>query len=62
MLNLVELAGVKEGEQMARLEALAHGAMEAVGIDHYEIGQAIALRIRGVLAQKYTTPEGEEYK
>lgn len=37
MLNLVELAGVKEGEQMARLEELAHGAMEAVGIDHYEI-------------------------
>lgn len=37
MLNLVELAGVKEGEQMARLEALAHGAMDAVGINHYEI-------------------------
>jgi len=37
MLNLVELAGVKEGEQMARLEVLAHGAMEAVGINHYEI-------------------------
>lgn len=37
MLNLVELAGVKDGEQMARLEALAHGAMEAVGINHYEI-------------------------
>jgi pyrrolysyl-tRNA synthetase-like protein len=37
MLNLVELAGVKDGEQMARLEALAHGAMEAVGINHYKI-------------------------
>lgn len=37
MLNLVELAGVKEGEQMARLEFLAHGAMEAVGINHYKI-------------------------
>jgi len=37
MLNLVELAGVKEGEQMARLEELAHGAMEAVGVNHYEI-------------------------
>lgn len=37
MLNLVELAGVKEGEQMTRLEALAHGAMEAVGINHYNI-------------------------
>lgn len=37
MLNLVELAGVQEGEQMARLEALAHGAMEAVGINHYQI-------------------------
>jgi pyrrolysyl-tRNA synthetase-like protein len=37
MLNLVELAGVKEGEQMTRLEALAHGAMEAVGINQYNI-------------------------
>jgi len=37
MLNLVELAGVKDGEQMAHLEALAHGAMEAVGINHYKI-------------------------
>ncbi len=37
MLNLVELDGVKEGEQMIRLEELAHGAMEAVGIDQYEI-------------------------
>lgn len=37
MLNLVELAGVKEGDQMTRLEVLAHGAMEAVGINHYEI-------------------------
>ena len=37
MLNLVELASVKEGEQMARLEELAHGAMAAVGIDNYEL-------------------------
>jgi len=37
MLNLVELAGVKDGEQLERLEALAHGAMEAVGINHYQI-------------------------
>lgn len=37
MLNLVELAGVKDGEQLPRLEALARGAMEAVGINHYQI-------------------------
>ena len=37
MLNLVELDSVKDGKQMERLEALAKGAMRAVGIDHYEI-------------------------
>lgn len=37
MLNLVELDSVKVGEQMERLEALAKGVMEAVGIDDYEI-------------------------
>lgn len=37
MLNLVELASVKEGEQMARLKQLAHGAMKAVGIDNYQL-------------------------
>ena len=37
MLNLVELDGVEEGAQMERLEALAKGAMKAVGIDRYEI-------------------------
>lgn len=37
MLNLVELDSVKDGQQMERLEVLAKGAMEAVGIDHYEI-------------------------
>lgn len=37
MLNLVEYAAVKDGEQMDRLENLAHGAMKAVGIDKYEL-------------------------
>ncbi|MEG0830064.1 MAG: pyrrolysine--tRNA(Pyl) ligase large subunit [Anaerovoracaceae bacterium] len=37
MLNLVELAGVKDGDQMERLEILAKGAMDSVGIDKYEI-------------------------
>ena len=37
MLNLVEYASVKEGEQARRLEELAHGAMRAVGIDKYEL-------------------------
>ncbi len=37
MLNLVELAGVQEGEQMGRLEQLAQGAMEALDIQDYEI-------------------------
>ncbi|MGI6767278.1 MAG: pyrrolysine--tRNA(Pyl) ligase large subunit [Lentihominibacter sp.] len=37
MLNLVELASVKEGEQMARLKQLAQGAMAAVGIDNYQL-------------------------
>ena len=37
MLNLVELDSVEDGSQMERLEALAKGAMEAVGIDHYEL-------------------------
>lgn len=37
MLNFVELAAVKEGEQMARLKELAVKAMEVVGIDDYEL-------------------------
>ncbi|HMM05135.1 MAG TPA: pyrrolysine--tRNA(Pyl) ligase large subunit [Clostridiales bacterium] len=37
MLNFVELAGVKEGEQMARLKELAVKAMKVVGIDNYEL-------------------------
>lgn len=37
MLNLVEYAGVNDGEQIDRVEALAHGAMEAVGIDQYKL-------------------------
>ena len=37
MLNCVELGGVKEGEQMAKLKAMAAGAMAALGIDDYEL-------------------------
>lgn len=37
MLNFVELGGVKEGEQIARLEHLARGAMAALGIDNYRL-------------------------
>lgn len=37
MLNLVELDSVRDGEQMDRLRALAKGAMDAVGIDNYEL-------------------------
>lgn len=37
MLNLVELDSVRDGEQMDRLKALAKGAMDAVGIDKYEL-------------------------
>lgn len=37
MLNFVELGGVEEGQQMARLEQLAHGAMNALGISDYQI-------------------------
>ena len=36
MLNYVELATVKEGEQMAELEAMAHKAMKALGISQEE--------------------------
>ncbi len=56
MLNLVELAGVKEGEQLPRLEELAHGAMKAVGIEDYEIvveksevyGETVDIEVDGV--------------
>lgn len=37
MLNLVELAAAKDGDQMERLEVLARNAMQAVGIHHYNI-------------------------
>ncbi len=37
MLNLVEYSTVKEGEQAGRLEALAHGVMNALGITGYEL-------------------------
>lgn len=37
MLNLVELDSVRDGEQMDRLRVLAKGAMDAVGIDNYEL-------------------------
>jgi len=37
MLNLVELDGVADGAQMARLTELAKGAMAAVGIEDYTL-------------------------
>ena len=37
MLNLVELGGVKDGEQMERLRELAVKAMKAVGIEKYDL-------------------------
>lgn len=37
MLNLVELAGVEDGQQMERLKYLAEGAMKAIGISNYEL-------------------------
>jgi len=37
MLNLVELAGVEDGQQMDRLKELANSAMKAIGIDHYDM-------------------------
>lgn len=37
MLNMVELASVKDGEQLDRLESLAHEAMEALGVKNYEL-------------------------
>lgn len=39
MLNCVELATVKDGEQLAELKRLAHSAMKALGIpeDEYEL-------------------------
>lgn len=37
MLNLVELDGVKEGQQLDRLRQLANGAMAALGIKEYQL-------------------------
>ena len=37
MLNLVELAGVEDGQQPERLTALAKQAMEAIGIQDYQL-------------------------
>jgi phenylalanyl-tRNA synthetase alpha chain len=37
MLNLVEMAGVEDGQQLERLKYLAKGAMEAIGIENYEL-------------------------
>ena len=56
MLNLVEYATVKEGEQMARLRELASGAMEALGITGYELktessdvyGETLDIELDGV--------------
>lgn len=56
MLNLVELAGVAEGEQTGRLEGFARNAMKAVGIDEYDIvkkksevyGETLDIEVDGV--------------
>jgi phenylalanyl-tRNA synthetase alpha chain len=37
MLNLVEMAGCKDGEQNARLRELAASAMKAIGFENYQI-------------------------
>lgn len=37
MLNLVELAGVEDGQQMDRLKYLAQLAMKIIGISNYEL-------------------------
>lgn len=37
MLNLVEFAGVQDGRQMERLKELAQGAMQAIGMEDYEL-------------------------
>jgi phenylalanyl-tRNA synthetase alpha chain len=37
MLNLVEMAGCKDGDQNKRLRELAISAMEAIGFDNYQL-------------------------
>lgn len=37
MLNMVELAGVEDGNQMERLTQLAHSAMKAIGLTDYDL-------------------------
>lgn len=37
MLNLVEMAGVEDGQQIERLKHLANKAMEAIGIKEYDL-------------------------
>jgi phenylalanyl-tRNA synthetase alpha chain len=37
MLNLVEMAGTEDGQQLERLKYLAEGAMKAIGIENYEL-------------------------
>ena len=56
MLNLVELDGVAEGQQMDRLRQLAAGAMEALGIADYQLveeesevyGTTLDIEVEGV--------------
>ena len=56
MLNLVELDGVAEGQQMDRLRQLATGAMEALGMDDYQLveeesevyGATLDIEVEGV--------------
>lgn len=37
MLNMVELASVEDGKQLDTLKALAHEAMESLGVESYEL-------------------------
>ncbi|MBK5253944.1 MAG: pyrrolysine--tRNA(Pyl) ligase large subunit [Peptostreptococcaceae bacterium] len=56
MLNMVEIASVEDGKQLDTLKALAHGAMEALGVKNYELvveksavyGSTIDIEINGI--------------
>ena len=56
MLNMVELAVVKDGEQVEALKQMAHSAMKALGIDDYELvveestvyGSTVDIEIDGI--------------
>lgn len=56
MLNCVELAAVKDGEQVEELKRLAHSAMASLGIEDYELvveestvyGSTVDIEINGI--------------